>query len=150
MLMLFIGIAAALTAARASTITVGTVNDSENGLIIIDLFRSYQQDDFGTYHGNVSFNLINQSDNHTYASVLNSASNSYFLAHNVYIDPDYNYEGTIRMYIIAPPGNYILDMQSSSSNSGQPIISASVVTVGADNSDWENYHPGEPPPYATY
>jgi hypothetical protein len=148
-LLVLIGITATFSA-RATTLEVGTVSDSDNGLIIIDLFRGYYQDDFGNYDGAVSFNLINQTVNHGYASVLNGASDWYMLYHNVYIEPTYNYEGTIRMYIIAPPGHYVLDMQSTSSHSGDPYVSASVVTVGAANSDWENYHPGETPPYATY
>ena len=148
-LLVLIGITAAFPA-RATTLEVGTVSDSDYGLIIIDLQRSYYQDDFGNYDGAVSFNLVNQTVGHTYASVLNTASNNYGLYHNVYVDPTYDYDGTIRMYIIAPPGHYVLDMQSTSSHAGDPYVSASVVTVGAANSDWENYHPGETPPYATY
>jgi hypothetical protein len=94
--------------------------------------------------------LINTDINHGYASVINGADNWYMLAHNVYIEPTYDYEGTIRMYIIVPPGHYNLLMQGSSTNAGPPIVSASVVAVGAANSDWNNYHPGESAPYATY
>ncbi len=144
-----VGLAAGLPA-KALALEVGTVSDSNYALIIIDLHRSYYQDEFQQYQGSVSFNLVNQNDNHCYASVLNSADNWYMLAHNVYIDPCYDYWGTIRMYIIAPVGTYVLYMSSAASNGPHPDMSATVVTVGAANSDWENYHPGEPPPYATY
>lgn len=150
LLALFAGLAAVLSTARADTMDVGTINDSDHGLIIIDLFRSYQQDDFGNRNGSVSFNLINTDANHGYATVLNGADNWYWLAHNVYIDPTWDYEGTIRMYIIVPPGHYSLDLEGSATNAGPPTVSASLVSVGAANSDWNNYHSGEPPPYATY
>jgi hypothetical protein len=141
---------AAITVARAQNVEVGTVNDTDNGLIILDLNYSFQQDDAGNFDGSASYNLVNDDENHGYGTFIKTAINSDFVAHNVYVENCYNYEGTVRLYIIVPPGHYTLSLGSYSGSAGSPLVSANIVAVGAPNSDWENYHPGEAAPYATY